>query len=169
MEYRLIAALLIATLAGACSATPTGLESSDAATSGSRASPVVESPPCPAQTFEEFLQAFAADDQVRDRFTAAEVLVTDWRDPNETQEGTEVTAVAKADYRNFTIRYQNGAFHDVAPDGTVDPEPTDVEIVRSGDSYLVSYVYGLSEGNSWRFDPKDACWHLAEDPEASDP
>lgn len=76
---------------------------------------------CPGKNFASFLQAFAADDQVRDRFTAPEVLVTDWRNPNETQEGTQVTQVKKNEYRDFTLRFKQGAFHNIDADGSMDP------------------------------------------------
>jgi hypothetical protein len=124
---------------------------------------------CPGKDFATFLQTFAADDQVRDQFTAPEVLVTDWRDVNETQEGTQVTAVAKSAYSGFTLRYRDGVFHDISPDGAIDPNPVKVEVSEQGAEYSVSYQYNLGEGNSWRFKPKDGCWYLAEDPEPSDP
>lgn len=133
-------------------------DASDADTSTSR---------CPASDFASFLRAFASDERVRDRFTASVVLVTDWRNVDEPSEGTEVTPVAKADYRDFTLRFQNGAFHNVAADGSVDPQPQDVKIVQDGSGYDVSYLYGMSEGNSWRFAAKDGCWVLSADPEPS--
>lgn len=124
---------------------------------------------CPGKNFASFLQAFAADDQVRDRFTAPEVLVTDWRNPNETQEGTQVTRVKKTEYRDFTLRFKQGAFHNIDADGSMDPSPESIKVIQEGKNYKVSYAYGMSEGNSWRFVAKDDCWILAEDPEPSDP
>lgn len=126
-------------------------------------------PTCPGYDFLSFLQAFAADDAMRVKFTMPSVLVTDWRDPNETQDGTTVTGVEKTDYRGFTLRYRDGEFHDVGPDGIVDPQPSKVTTAKRGNDYLVSYVYNISEGNSWVFRLKDGCWYLAEDPEPSDP
>jgi hypothetical protein len=126
-------------------------------------------PTCPGNDFLSFLQAFAADDEVRVRFTMPSVLVTDWRDPNETQDGTTVTPVEKAAYRGFTLRYLDSGFHDVGPDGVVDPEPSKIDITKHGEDYEVRYVYNMSEGNSWIFRSKGGCWYLAEDPEPSDP
>jgi hypothetical protein len=126
-------------------------------------------PMCSGNDFLSFLKAFASDDEARDRYTESSVLVTDWRDPNETEEGTAVIAVEKSDYRGFTLRYRDNGFHDVGPDGVVDPEPSKVDIAKRGEDYEVSYAYNISEGNSWIFKSRDGCWYLAEDPEPSDP
>src|SRR5687767_2559280 len=104
-------------------------------TAASLAEPVREAIACPAQTFEEFLQEFAADEKIRDGFTAAQVQVTDWRNADEPSEGTKVQQVQKADYRDFTLRFKNGAFHNIAADGTVDQEPQDVQVIKEGDGY----------------------------------
>lgn len=122
---------------------------------------------CPGKDFTSFLQAFASDERIRDRFTAPVVLVTDWRNVDEPSDGTKTVPVARADYRDFTLRFENGAFHDIAADGSIDPRPQEVKVVPQGNGYDVSYIYGMSEGNSWRFVAKEGCWILSADPEPS--
>lgn len=126
-----------------------------------------ESAGCPSSDFREFLLAYAGDIQLRDRYTRPIVVVTDWRNLDELEEGT--FEVAKSDYKDFTLAARGDGFHHVDSVGDVDPVPVKVEISAEGNAYFVRYRYGMSEGNSWRFAEADGCWMLAEDPEPSDP
>ena len=120
---------------------------------------------CPGRDFSSFLRAFAADEGVRTRFTAPFVRVADWRDISDFNKGVSTTAVAKSDYRDFTLRFSSGAFHHASSDGTIDPTPLDVHVEAMRTGYRVGYVYGMSEGNSWVFERTGQCWLLTTDPE----
>jgi hypothetical protein len=133
------------------------------------ASPADSKSACPAREFEGFLRAFASDDGVRRQFTMPSVLVTDWKNVEETQQGTVVESVDRDSYVGFNLRHMDDGFHDVGPDGDVSPNPSNLKIEKRGEGYLVAYSYNLSEGNSWLFKAKDGCWFLTEDPEPSDP
>jgi hypothetical protein len=122
---------------------------------------------CPAQRFEPFLHLFAAGERIRERYTAPFVVVTDWRTVDEPTEGTVEIKVPRNEYRGFTLTSRNGRFHNVAADGTVDPDPVAVAVNQEGPDYEVRYTYGMSEGNSWRFAPHEGCWRLVSDPEPS--
>lgn len=121
---------------------------------------------CPGQSFEEFLKHFASDARTRLAFTADEVLVADYKDPDSLDEPSVViTRVPKTEYNDFTLKYASGAYHNVDAAGVMDPSPVDIGIERREADYFVRYTYGMSEGNSWLFKPSGACWGLAEDPE----
>lgn len=158
--------LLAAVLLGACQA-----QAPSTSITPSHSARVVEgrAMDCPSKDFATFLKAFATDDDLRHRFTASRVLVTDWQNPDEPQQGTQVIRVTGSEYTGFTLRYRNGGFHDLGPDGTLSPHASQVSVSRRGDSYFVKYSYNLSEGNSWLFKPMNECWFLVEDPEPSDP
>ena len=155
-------------LAG-CGNAPATAVSAETATVAPLASQVEPTPACPARDFEGFLRAFASDDDARRQFTMPRVLVTDWKNVDETQQGKVVESVARDSYAGFNLRHMNDGFHDVGPDGDVSPNPSKLEIEKRGEDYFVAYSYNLSEGNSWLFEAKDGCWFLAEDPEPSDP
>jgi hypothetical protein len=130
---------------------------------------IATTPTCPAKDFGSFLQAFAADETVRNKFTARMVRVTDWVDPNETSEGTKTIEVPRSEYRDFSLRYKDGNFHHVSPAGKIDQEPVQVLVKQKGLDFDVKYTYGMSDGNSWRFSGAGDCWRLTDDPEPSDP
>jgi hypothetical protein len=159
MEFRGNAALLgTSLLLSACGSTTAGGSVSANASTYAPA-------PCPGRSFEEFLQSFASDEKTRSTFTADQVSVTDYRNPDALEQSDTVTTkVSKSEYRDFTLKYADNAYHNVDAAGAMDPAPVNIEIERRGPDYLVSYVYGMSEGNSWVFQPSGTCWVLAADP-----
>jgi hypothetical protein len=121
---------------------------------------------CPGADFASFLKSFSADENVRRKFTAQTVAVTDWKDIDDTNQGVTTLSVSSADYQDFSLRYSDGAYHHASADGNVDPAPLDVLIKpRTDGTFLVGYSYGMSEGNSWLFSPAEDCWRLTADPE----
>lgn len=170
MFVRRCAPMLFAALSLAACNVQSGSSATGAPLLSARASSVEgQAAGCPSTDFATFLKVFASDEDVRQRFTASHVLVTDWRNPDETGQGTQVISVGRSDYAGFTLRYRNDGFHDLGPDGDLSPKPSEVSVSRRGDSYFVKYIYNLSEGNSWLFKPMNQCWFLVEDPEPSDP
>lgn len=124
---------------------------------------------CPSQNFEDFLNAFAGDDGVQRDFTLPLVKVMQYRDAGEDHE-TYPSYVSAADYSGFRIDRGADGFHIVDSTGKADPMPTPLEIKPEAEgSYYVSYRYGMSEGNSYRFQHRRGCWYLAEDPDAPSP
>lgn len=125
-------------------------------------SPVVA---CPSADFATFLEAFAADPDVRAAWTAPLVRVAARYELGE--DSRVVDAVVRADaFRGFPVVHESGAFHYRDAAGVVDPAPLTLTSVEDGpDSMRVSFDYGLSEGNSLRFTRSGDCWQLAEDPE----
>lgn len=124
---------------------------------------------CPSQNFSEFLNAFAGADSVQKTFTLPLVKVMQYRDVGEDYE-TYPTYMSAADYSGFRIDRGTDGFHIVDSTGKADPKPTPLEIKPEAEgSYYVSYRYGMSEGNSYRFQHQRDCWYLAEDPDAPSP
>ena len=124
---------------------------------------------CPASDFKAFLQAFAADPAIRSHYTADTVAVTEWKNVDETELGTQVVAVPRTSYDGFSLAFRNGAFHHVAADGSVDPAVENPAITKTGSGFDVGYVYGMSEGNSWHFSAQGGCWTLTSDPDPPSP
>lgn len=121
---------------------------------------------CPGRSFDEFLRRFASDERIRDEYTMPSVAVAEYEDPSSPEESAiGIRQVPKAEYADFTLKYLDGAYHNVDASGLVDPAPVEVSIERLGLDYRVRYLYGMSEGNSWTFRKKGRCWFLAEDPE----
>ncbi len=121
---------------------------------------------CPANTFNNFLEEFASNPQVREAHTAPSVAVVDYRDPNALDDRSLITLqTPREEYRDFTLSHDVRGFHHVDSTGEVDPAPVDVQIQQRGADYYVRYIYGMSEGNSWLFTPKNGCWYLTRDPE----
>ncbi len=148
----------------------TGWDLSRAASSNDSATPLSSNRQvCLGKDFPTFLRVFAADDHAREQYTMPVVFVTDWKNPNETSEGTIKKPVPRQQYRDFSLKYINGAFHEINSAGDVDSAVEDVQIQQKGANYFVRYTYGMSEGNSWLFKARNHCWYLAEDPEPSDP
>lgn len=124
---------------------------------------------CPSQNFKTFLQAFASDPQVRKAFTLQTVKVVELVDVDGDYE-TRIAAMNRSEYEGFNLHYANGGFHVVDAAGKIDPNAIAVDIqTEAAGGYLVSYRYGMSEGNSYRFRQQQGCWYLAEDPEPPSP
>ncbi len=124
---------------------------------------------CPSQNFADFLEVFAGDDSVQKTFTLPLVKVLQYRDVGEEYE-TYPSYMRAADYSGFHGDHGADGFHIVDSTGKADPRPTPLEIKPEAEgSYYVSYRYGMSEGNSYRFHHQRGCWYLAEDPDASSP
>jgi len=152
-----VAVLIFVSISGCSQRTP-----------NSYVAPAFAQPPvnsCPGEDFRTFLRAFASDRKVRFKFTAPFVQVADWRDVNDFDKGVSTRKVAKTEYRDFTLQYWSGSFHHASSDGSVDSTPLDVRVHGAKTGYLVSYIYGMSEGNSWLFERADNCWLLTADPE----
>lgn len=164
MGFRNSATLLgTSLLLAACGATPAGASAQPGATADS---PM----PCPGRSFPEFLKRFAGDEKTRLAFTAEQVAVVDYKDPDSIEQSeTVITNVPKSDYNDFTLKYADGAYHNIDAANAVDPSPVNIQIEKRGTDYLVRYSYGMSEGNSWLFKPSGACWVLVEDPEPPTP
>jgi len=124
---------------------------------------------CPAEKFEDFLRIFASDQSVRDAFTMRLVKVEQLMDNEENGYGMQSVYFKKSDYKDFNLVYQKDGFHAVFNED-IGPKSIPVEIKQeNASSYFVRFVYGMSEGNSYRFQKNSGCWYLAEDPEAPSP
>jgi hypothetical protein len=124
---------------------------------------------CPSQNFEEFLKKFASDKTVQTAFTLPLVKVEELVDDNEKGFSERSVYFNKSDYDDFNLAYVKDGFHAVFH-GDVGPKPINVELKpEATDSYFVKFMYGVSEGNSYRFKNQGGCWQLAEDPEAPSP
>lgn len=124
---------------------------------------------CPSQKFEDFLKAFASDKALQNSFTAPLVKVEELTDGGEKGFGMRSVYFNKADYKDFNLAYQKDGFHAVFNDD-IGPKSIPVEIKQeNADNYFIRFSYGTSEGNSYRFQKNNACWYLAEDPEAPSP
>lgn len=127
-----------------------------------------DAPTCPGTDFAAFLQAFAAQNTVRQAFTAhlvrANVLISDG-DGDRTE-----TAYVRGNRPDvFDVVYRDGAFHHVGVDG-IDPAALPLDIRQpSADVRDVSYVYGSSEGRGFRFTWRDGCWYLTGNPQPTAP
>jgi len=120
---------------------------------------------CPSGKFSEFLQAFASDARLQEAFTLPLVKVMQYSEIG----GESIsypTFMKAAEYSGFRMTHAADGFHIVHRDGQADPVPTPIKIGAQDDgAYLVSYQYGMSEGNSYRFIQDNGCWYLAEDPD----
>ncbi|HET6431806.1 hypothetical protein [Dyella sp.] len=123
---------------------------------------------CPSTQFMPFLQAFAAQPALRRAFTVplvhAKVLVSDGEGDR-----TETVYVRGERPDVFDVSYGDGAFHHVGIDG-VDPAPLALQVKQpSAQQRDVSYLYGSSEGRSFRFTLRDGCWYLTGNPQPTGP
>jgi hypothetical protein len=124
---------------------------------------------CPSQKFEDFLKRFAGDGSVQAAFTLPLIKVEELVDDEEKGYSMRSVYFNKADYRDFNLAYLEDGFHAVF-NGDIGPKLIPVEIKQeNADSYFVKFVYGMSEGNSYRFQKNAGCWYLGEDPEAPSP
>ena len=124
---------------------------------------------CPSGDFEAFLQDFAADEKIERAFTSPLVKVAELGG-GEDGDDTVLVYEAGAKYDGFNLVYADRAFHFVDSEGTKDRAALPLKIESEGDDVRnVRYQYGMSEGNSYRFERKDGCWYLTQDPEPPSP
>ncbi|WP_159566712.1 hypothetical protein [Budvicia diplopodorum] len=129
--------------------------------------PVAQS--CPSPDFDSFIQRFASDKHLQQGFTDTLVKVAQL-ESDDNGDRTQFAYTLATNYDGFNIRYQNGVFHFVDYNGRVDPDDLKPEIVTVGQhARLISYQYGMSEGNSYLFEEKNGCWYLTEEPESPAP
>ncbi len=125
---------------------------------------------CPSQDFDVFLRKFASDSQIQSAYTAPLVKVAEIEDRGDEGYFPRMVYEKAALYRGFNVAYADNAFHFIDGRGQRDPKPLTLKIdAPTPDSRDVSYLYGMSEGNSYRFEKKDQCWVLAEDPRPPSP
>lgn len=124
---------------------------------------------CPAQDFDAFLQRFAADEAIERAFTAPLVKVAELGGGEEGDD-TVMVYVAGAQYGGFNVARGGSAYHFVDAEGKRDDAALPLDIRAAGEQVRdVRYLYGMSEGNSYRFEARDGCWYLTEDPEPPSP
>jgi len=134
-----------------------------------QAAPSAAAPSCPSQDFQQFLQRFASDKAVQRQFTAPFVKVLELRSDGE-GDSTQQVYVAGAEYRDFDLEHDGSGFHFVDAQGHVDPAPLRVQISQpDAHARLVRYAFNMSEGNAFRFEERNGCWYLVEDPQAPAP
>lgn len=126
-------------------------------------------PACPSRDFDAFLKAFASDPRIERTFTAPAVKVAELYS-GDAGDQTRMVYIAGGAYDDFNVDYIDNAYRFVDGQGKVDTTPLKLDIASDGDrTRAVSYRYGMSEGNSYRFEDKGDCWYLAQDPEAPAP
>ncbi|WP_347254280.1 hypothetical protein [Leminorella grimontii] len=126
--------------------------------------PTAPSAACPTTGFSDFLIQYANNDAAKKSFTDPLVKVIE-PDAKSEEFGTVDVYMAGTAYAGFNLRHQKDGFHVVDYQGSVDPMPTDVDIDTSENNVrIVSYRYGMSEGNAYRFELRDGCWHMTESP-----
>lgn len=124
---------------------------------------------CPAADFDGFLKAFASDDRIERAFTAPLVKVAELYS-DDAGDHARMVYMTGAGYDGFNVNHAGNAFHFVDSEGKVDTSPLALEVSQTSDSIrTVRYRYGMSEGNSYRFENMGGCWYLSEDPEAPSP
>jgi hypothetical protein len=127
------------------------------------------SPRCPSRDFDAFLKAFATDPVVERRFTAPLVAVSELYS---TDDGdlSRLVYVDGASYDDFNVAFAGDAFHFVDAEGKTDAAPLKLSVEAETEKVRkVRYLYGMSEGNSYRFEEQGDCWYLTEDPEPPSP
>lgn len=162
-----IFSMLTLLVACSCSSGTPPAPSPRRATPASAPTPTPAIAPCPATDFPHFLQAFASDERVRAAYTAPLVQVTDWVDVDETERGTATASVPREKYRDFHLRYRDGAYVHVERDEAPEPIPVAPRLTARADGYRVEYIFNMSEGNSWLFARTRDCWQLVADPDPS--
>ncbi len=126
-------------------------------------------PVCPSRDFDSFLKAFASDDRVEQAFTAPLVRVAELHS-DDTGDHERMVYVAGDRYDDFNVKHAGNAFHFVDSEGKVDASPLALEVSQESKALrAVRYRYGMSEGNSYRFEERSDCWYLSQDPEAPSP
>ncbi|MBP6749526.1 MAG: hypothetical protein KA144_07805 [Xanthomonadaceae bacterium] len=133
------------------------------------AAPVAASA-CPNEDFDAFLKRFAADATVRRTFTAPVVEVGELYTDDQGNDASRTVYVPADAYRDFDMVYRDGAFHHEDAKGAVDSAALPVKIESpSANVRVVRFDYGMSEGNSYRFETRGGCWTLTGDPEPPSP
>ncbi len=122
---------------------------------------------CPSRDFDAFLEAFSSDARIERAFTAPLVKVAELADGGD---GTVFVYATAAAYDGFNVAFIDEAFHFVDSKGVEDASALDLKVEPQGGSVRnVRYLYGMSEGNSYRFEERRDCWYLVEDPEPPSP
>lgn len=125
---------------------------------------------CPAEDFDAFLKRFASDAAARRAFTAPVVEVGELYTDAEGNDASRTVYVPADAYRDFDMVYRDGAFHHEDVKGAVDAAALPVKIESpSANVRMVRFDYGMSEGNSYRFENRGGCWTLTGDPEPPSP
>ena len=126
-------------------------------------------PACPSQDFDAFLKAFASDNRVERAFTAPVVKAAELGG-GEDGDDTVLVYQPAAGYADFNVEYAGNAFHFIDANGKKDAASLALEVEPQGDDVrMVRYQYGMSEGNSYKFEKKAGCWYLTEDPDPPSP
>lgn len=165
MQAMALALVLTGCAAASSSADTATTQKVDAAQPQASATPT-----CPATDFEGFLKAFAADPAVRDAFTAEQVNTFAFDGPDTESLEPIVRRVDRSQYRGFNLALQPDGFHVADSAGAIDPVPVEVSIapIEHG-GYSASYEYGMSEGNSYRFEAREGCWQLVGETDPGSP
>jgi hypothetical protein len=124
---------------------------------------------CPSRDFDTFLKSFASDNAVERRFTAPLVTVSELYS---TDDGdlSRMVYVEAQNYDDFNVDHRGDAFHFVDAEGKSDTAALKLSIQPKGEKARdVRYLYGMSEGNSYRFEEQSDCWYLTQDPEPPSP
>jgi hypothetical protein len=135
------------------------------------ANPAAARAACAAtEDFDAFLKRYASDEAVRKASTAPVIELGELYADAQGNDAARTVHIAASDYRDFDIVYRDGAFHFVDAAGAVDPSPLPLKIESpSPDIRLVRFVYGMSEGNAYRFENRNGCWTMTGDPEPPSP
>ncbi len=125
---------------------------------------------CPAQHFDAFLRAFAADPQLRLRYTRPSVRIWASPPPARAGEASPVGPIGEtvpaSAYSGFRLVFRGGAFRALDPAGALDPHPVEPSVQAEAQGrYLVWYRQGTGQGQAYRFEAQDGCWFLAEEPD----
>lgn len=124
---------------------------------------------CPSGDFDAFLQDFAADEKIERAFTAPLVKVAELGG-GEDGDDTVLVYEPGTKYDGFNVAYADKSFHYVDAEGVKDASALTLKVEPQGENVRnVRYLYGMSEGNSYRFERKDGCWYLTQDPEPPSP
>jgi hypothetical protein len=125
-------------------------------------------PACPARDFEGFLQAYASDPRVRERFTAP-VLQVARISESEAGDTTVLESVPADEYEGFLLSYRNGKFGFVGGERDADANAPGLALILKPEpagAYFVTFPDNV-EAISYRFERHGDCWRLTEDPEAT--
>lgn len=143
-------------------------ERSAASTAQAAASTQADAPGCPAGDFEGFLQAYASDPAVRERFTAP-VLKVARISESEAGDTTVIESVPAAEYDGFLLSYRNGKFGFAGGESDADASAPGLALIvkpEPNGAYFVTFPDNV-EAISYRFERHGDCWRLTEDPEAT--
>lgn len=132
--------------------------------------PVAPATACPsADDFDAFLSGFAADPAAERAYTAPVVKVAELY-ADDRGDHSRIVYVEAGEYRDFNLDHVDGSYRFVDAEGKVDTDPLPLQIsTEAGGARTVRYQYGMSEGNSYRFERRSNCWYLTQDPEPPAP